>query len=63
MKLIKAYVRTYMSNKVVEVLEKLDIPHLMVVHVESIGQGIFKKQEHFDSDIGQIGRASCRERV
>lgn len=52
MKLIKAYVRTYMSNKVVEMLEKLDIHHLMAVHVEAIGHGMFKKQKHFDGDMG-----------
>ncbi len=52
MKLIKAYVRTYKSSNVLDVLEKLKIQRLMAVHVEEVGHGAFKEYDHFDSAIG-----------
>ncbi|VAX35859.1 hypothetical protein MNBD_UNCLBAC01-1051 [hydrothermal vent metagenome] len=52
MRLVKAYVRTHMANEVVTALEKLNIHRVMLVHVEEIGEGIFKKETHLETSVG-----------
>ena len=52
MRLVKAYVRTYMASKVVTALEKLNIHRVMLVHVEEMGEGISKKETHLETDVG-----------
>ena len=52
MRLVKAYVRTHMASQVVKALEKLHIHRIMLVHVEEIGKGVFKKETHLETDVG-----------
>ncbi len=52
MRLVKAYVRTYMASKVLTALKKLNIHRVMLVHVEGIGEGGFKKETHLETDVG-----------
>ncbi len=52
MRLVKAYVRTYMASKVVEALEKLNIHRIMLVHVEEIGEDAFKRDVHLETAVG-----------
>lgn len=46
MKLIKAYIRTYMANKVIHALEEIDAPRLTAIDIRALGDEI--NPEHLE---------------
>ena len=51
MKLVRAYVRTYMAVKVIDALKQLDIDRLMIIHSEELERGAEKGLSHLATDV------------
>ncbi len=52
MKLIKAYLRTFMADRVVSALKELEVPRISAIDVKALGDEISADQLEFSSKLG-----------